>query len=683
MADYPISNVPRRVQYVNSGVGPYAFTFEILVQTDIAVYRGNTLLTLTTDYSVTINANGTGSITLVTAGTGNITIVGARAIQRSSDYTTGGDLFASTLNTDLDSQTIYSQQLAETLDRTIKVPVTDASTINMELPSSTTRANKVFAFNANGAPQVSVNTLAAVDAAVSTINSIAGAPAGSSAGISHIAAGSGAVTTTVQAKLRESVSVKDFGAVGDGVTDDTTAIEQAISTADSVFFPVGIYRITHTIEIGTQKALIGEYPQSRWVQGGKSTIYGTLADIGDGVPLFEAAATGSTQALTFQNLTFQSDKAVDPNDLSLLTNAGVVGVNIRGIKQGTQFLNCAFHNLKSGVRDDIGSGNYEDKVTFDQCHFNGLYLATKITPTAGCSFTNCYFDECYDWIDNTGEVTLTATRFNNSSFSQELCQIKAARIIADGIYIEGGNNWFAPTQYVSVRGSYFSEAFSAGGATKFSVQPQNDDVYVNIEGTRIATNTRVINATNITGFKKLYVRFVGLSNGANFGNASNIETALEGGMVFEGWGNTQSAWNVKTTGVGTLNGELRTNGDGLTKRVGNLARGVYWESSLNFSLSCPEQLEDYSINMSYIRLVNVGTNNGVGGNVAYYVEIRIFKGFSTTWDYDITGPDSASYAVALSNQTSTAVDVALTESHGGEGEVLFMDSANSNMQITF
>jgi hypothetical protein len=497
-------------------------------------------------------------------------------------------------------------------------------------------------------------------------------------------AGAGAVARSAQDKLKEWVSVKDFGAVGDGVADDTAAIEQAIATANSVLFPPGTYRITHTIEIGTQKALIGEYPQSRWVNGGKSTIYGALADIGDGVPLFEAAATGSTQALTFQNLSFASDKAVDFNDLSLMTNAGVVGVNVRGIKQGTQFLNCAFQNLKSAVRDDIGTGNYLDKTTFDQCHFNSLYLAVKISPTAGCAFTNCYFDECYTWVDNTGEVTLTATRFNNSSFSSETCQIKAARIIADGVYFEGGNNWFAPTQYVSVRGSYFSEAFSASGSTKFSVQPQNDGVYINIEGTRIGTNTRVVNQANITDYKELYVRFVGLSNGTNFGTNASIQTPLEAGMVFEGWGNTQAPWNVKTTGVGTLNGELRTEGDGLTKRVGNLARGVYWESSLDFSLSCPEELEDYSVNNQYIRLVNIGTDNGAGGSVSYYAEIRIYKGIlASSWDYDISGPDAASYAVALSNQTTTSCDVALTETHSGDGDVLFMDSASSNMQITF
>jgi len=110
----PISNVTRRAVYAPSGAGgagPYAFTFEILANTDIAVYKDDTLLTLTTDYSVTIASNGTGSITLVASPTGatQIAIVGNRTIQRTTDFVTGGDFFANTVNDEMDQQTIFAQ----------------------------------------------------------------------------------------------------------------------------------------------------------------------------------------------------------------------------------------------------------------------------------------------------------------------------------------------------------------------------------------------------------------------------------------------------------------------------------------------------------------------------------------------------------------------------------------------
>lgn len=58
----------------------------------------------------------------------------------------------------------------------------------------------------------------------------------------------GATARTVNDKLQECISVKDFGAVGDGVTDDTSAVHAAITYAKAqrgaVFFPVGTYRVT-------------------------------------------------------------------------------------------------------------------------------------------------------------------------------------------------------------------------------------------------------------------------------------------------------------------------------------------------------------------------------------------------------------------------------------------------------
>ena len=86
--------------------------------------------------------------------------------------------------------------------------------------------------------------------------------------VTFLAAGSGASQRTVLDKLRDVVSVKDFGAVGDGVTDDTAAIQAAITYVNSlgggtVYLPQGDYIITAPISIYSNIRFIGA--------GGEST----------------------------------------------------------------------------------------------------------------------------------------------------------------------------------------------------------------------------------------------------------------------------------------------------------------------------------------------------------------------------------------------------------------------------
>lgn len=61
--------------------------------------------------------------------------------------------------------------------------------------------------------------------------------------VAFLPSGTGAVARTVESKLRESVSVKDFGAAGDGTTDDTAAIQAALTAGAGgrVYFPSGTY----------------------------------------------------------------------------------------------------------------------------------------------------------------------------------------------------------------------------------------------------------------------------------------------------------------------------------------------------------------------------------------------------------------------------------------------------------
>jgi hypothetical protein len=111
------------------------------------------------------------------------------------------------------------------------------------------------------------------------------------AAMPYVPSGTGAVTTTVQTKLRETVSVKDFGAVGDGVTDDTAAMTAAHATGKVVFYPKGDYKFS-TISF-SGGGLVGEGATTRLLSSSTNTSdlitftgVGTGAATGDAVPYF-------------------------------------------------------------------------------------------------------------------------------------------------------------------------------------------------------------------------------------------------------------------------------------------------------------------------------------------------------------------------------------------------------------
>ena len=152
MADIPINPVTRRVEFTgNTGTGPFAFTFNVLAQADIAAYKNNTLLALTSDYTVSLNSNGTGSITLVAAliASDELVIIGDLPLSRTTDFVTAGDLLASSLNQQFDSNVVMSQQLDERFDRTIRSQPGDINK-NLYLPLVSSRASQLLSFDSSG-----------------------------------------------------------------------------------------------------------------------------------------------------------------------------------------------------------------------------------------------------------------------------------------------------------------------------------------------------------------------------------------------------------------------------------------------------------------------------------------------------------------------------------------------------
>ena len=93
--------------------------------------------------------------------------------------------------------------------------------------------------------------------------------------VNFLQAGTGAIARTVQAKLRETISVKDFGAVGDGVADDTGAIQAAHdalpAAGGTIIFPRGTYLIS-SVSISKPVTIVGEGSRTTIIKSNSATL---------------------------------------------------------------------------------------------------------------------------------------------------------------------------------------------------------------------------------------------------------------------------------------------------------------------------------------------------------------------------------------------------------------------------
>ncbi len=158
-------------------------------------------------------------------------------LERVTDFIEGGDFSAQAINNELDYMTASLQQVSRDQETMLRYSDHETPGFN-QMPARDFRAGKALGFDGNGDP-------------------IAVSLAGSMASPDFTAQGAGAVTRTNDDKHKDIVSIKDFGAKGDGLTDDTLAIQQALSTHDSVLIPEGVYLITGTITIAQYQTLRG------------------------------------------------------------------------------------------------------------------------------------------------------------------------------------------------------------------------------------------------------------------------------------------------------------------------------------------------------------------------------------------------------------------------------------------
>lgn len=151
------------------------------------------------------------------------------------------------------------------------------------------------------------------------------------------------------------LNVKDFGAVGDGVTDDTAAIQRAINTNKKIYFPAGTYMLTSHITVSGSafkicgdgfESCIKSMNASGFIHAGNpkpvDLTYPTPSYIG---PMSGSAfyCTNSTYFTTVENLRFEGFKFA----FAFLESHNT-----------PRFINCQYYSCNAFVFCYSGSQNY-------------------------------------------------------------------------------------------------------------------------------------------------------------------------------------------------------------------------------------------------------------------------------------------------------------------------------------
>lgn len=211
-------------------------------------------------------------------------------------------------------------------------------------------------------------------------------------------------------KLNDIASVKDFGAVGDGETDDTVAINTAISTLlynngvinntsislrVPLHFPAGVYCISSTLLLYPYVTLIGEGSDKTIIRVKSGSTLTSMLTTADG--------TGNTYANINISGSPLPEKIVVAN-LSLETN----GSNVN-IAELVRYQNIRFEDVKF-------VGDYSS-ISSDPTVFQTgarLYSIGNTVNTFDAQFVNCEFTKLAYGIYSDDPVTLTSVA--HSSF---------------------------------------------------------------------------------------------------------------------------------------------------------------------------------------------------------------------------------------------------------------------------
>jgi hypothetical protein len=229
---------------------------------------------------------------------------------------------------------------------------------------------------------------------------------------------------------KQWASVRDFGAVGDGVTDDTAAVQKAIDANRVVYLPLGFYLVQDTIRLKPDTVLIGLHPGvTQLVLPNGAPAYAGA----DGPKALLESAKGGDAIVTGFGL---ATGEVNPRATALLWKAGadslVDDIRIQG-GHGTR--------LYDGKRRDP----YQKSASFDPTlHWDRQYPSIWVTDGGGGTFVAC-------WTPST--FAQAGFYVSNTKTPGKVYELSAEHHIRAEIVLDNVENWefLAPQTEQEVR----------------------------------------------------------------------------------------------------------------------------------------------------------------------------------------------------------------------------------------
>ncbi|ARU23741.1 hypothetical protein RSSE_c3360 [Ralstonia solanacearum] len=363
--------------------------------------------------------------------------------------------------------------------------------------------------------------------------------------LSYFQGAAGSKNRTIQSRLQDFVSVKDFGATGDGVTDDTNAIQAALNWAANsgklLRVPAGLYIMTSGVSVtlnngtpinsgGLRLTMIGDGPGSTCFQysGASSpTLFAFTGAYADRLLLEGFRVQHTDQASVSSNgvgIALNSQVNTTLRDVHVFRmTTGLAATDINSC----EFDNCYFGYNYKGFTAAFGTVTYPNALVFRNCYFQSNYLyGAVITLGVTVTFDGGTFEA--NGMDNSGNVQAGAAALafqNNGVNGSASLRVLGAYFehnagaadiyvthTATGTYVLQGNtfNRIDSVQYV-VNNVVFDASSLGAGVSACKVELSGNGFMRS--GTYSANSShRYINYASGANFDQFYIDDDGTNN---------------------------------------------------------------------------------------------------------------------------------------------------------------------------